>query len=420
MANTFKFGNGEWAVGKETALAYNDENSNFKPLPFTFDRASTATVVNKDGLIETVGVDEPRIDFLNNTKGHLLLEPQRRNDILYSEDIESWSISGTITKENNVAISPDGTLNAGTITTNDASGFHRITQTISVSSNSTYTSSLFIKKVQSQTNYMGIGFVFTGGTADVGYVIFDAVNGIAVSADVRIDVISEVKDFGDYWRLQSTATDNGSNTSLQFNIYATLSTNGTTTGLGISSPRTIWGIQLEAGTYATSYIPTSGQSGGVTRSAETCYNQPPSGVIGQTELTLFYQGIVEYSSSDGHAITLSQGLDGSGSERMLLYRQSDGNVYFYIIDSTTQFSTPLLVNSNPQYNDKYAIAIKQNDLVIYCNGVKAAENNSGTLPSTQYVYLNEWSNQINHQSKIMDVRLYNTALTDQELAELTT
>ena len=57
MANTFKFGNGEWAVGKETALAYNDENSNFKPLPFTFDRASTATVVNKQGLIETVGID---------------------------------------------------------------------------------------------------------------------------------------------------------------------------------------------------------------------------------------------------------------------------------------------------------------------------------------------------------------------------
>ena len=85
MANTFKFGNGEWAVGKETALAYNDENSNFKPLPFTFDRASTATVVNKQGLIETVGIDEPRIDFLNNTKGHLLLEPQRQNVITYSE-----------------------------------------------------------------------------------------------------------------------------------------------------------------------------------------------------------------------------------------------------------------------------------------------------------------------------------------------
>ena len=89
MSKTFQSGNGEWAVGKETALAYNDENSNFKPLPFTFDRGSIGTVVNKQGLIETVGIDEPRIDFLNNTKGHLLLEPSRQNLITYSEDFSN-------------------------------------------------------------------------------------------------------------------------------------------------------------------------------------------------------------------------------------------------------------------------------------------------------------------------------------------
>jgi hypothetical protein len=53
MANTFKFGNGKWAVKDGSALAYNDENGNFKPLPFDFTRASSATRVNKDGLIET-------------------------------------------------------------------------------------------------------------------------------------------------------------------------------------------------------------------------------------------------------------------------------------------------------------------------------------------------------------------------------
>ena len=37
--NTLKFGNGEWYGKKDTILAYNDENSNFKPLPFRFDRA---------------------------------------------------------------------------------------------------------------------------------------------------------------------------------------------------------------------------------------------------------------------------------------------------------------------------------------------------------------------------------------------
>ena len=48
--NTLKFGNGEWYGKEDTILAYNSENNNYKPLPFTFERASTATRVNKEGL----------------------------------------------------------------------------------------------------------------------------------------------------------------------------------------------------------------------------------------------------------------------------------------------------------------------------------------------------------------------------------
>ena len=82
MANTLKFGNGEWYGKKDTILAYNDENSNYKPLPFDFSRASSATVVNKDGLIETVGSGQPRIDYKDDSEGALLLEPSRTNLLL--------------------------------------------------------------------------------------------------------------------------------------------------------------------------------------------------------------------------------------------------------------------------------------------------------------------------------------------------
>ena len=88
MANTFKFGNGNWAVKDGYVLAYNDENNNFKPLPFDFTRASSATRVNKQGLIETVPSGKPRIDFLNNTSGHLLLEPSRTNSLLQSNQLQ--------------------------------------------------------------------------------------------------------------------------------------------------------------------------------------------------------------------------------------------------------------------------------------------------------------------------------------------
>ena len=64
---------------KRILLGYNSENNNYKPLPFDFTRASSATRVNKDGLIETVGGGEPRIDFKDDSKGALLLEPSRTN-----------------------------------------------------------------------------------------------------------------------------------------------------------------------------------------------------------------------------------------------------------------------------------------------------------------------------------------------------
>ena len=69
MANTLKLGAGKWATGNGTVLAFNDENNNFKPLPFTFNRASRATVINQSGLIEEVGAGDPRIDFNDDTKG---------------------------------------------------------------------------------------------------------------------------------------------------------------------------------------------------------------------------------------------------------------------------------------------------------------------------------------------------------------
>ena len=108
MSNTLKLGNGQWATGKDTILAYNDLNSNYKPLPFSFSRDTSATVVNKDGLIETVGSGEPRIDFKDNTKGALLLEPSRSNINDYSEDVSEWGDINT-----NVSLTTDSSSICG-------------------------------------------------------------------------------------------------------------------------------------------------------------------------------------------------------------------------------------------------------------------------------------------------------------------
>ena len=96
MANSMKFGNGQWATKKDSILAYNDENANFKPLPFVTSRASTATRVNKAGLLETVASGVPRVDYLDNSKGSYLIEGNSTNLITESEAFGKsyWTKSG--------------------------------------------------------------------------------------------------------------------------------------------------------------------------------------------------------------------------------------------------------------------------------------------------------------------------------------
>ena len=144
MANTFKFGNGNWAVKDGYALAYNDENNNFKPLPFDFTRASSATTLNRQGLIETVGSGKPRIDFTDNTSGHLLLEPSRTNDTQRSEQFDNsyWTKYDTSVSANQV-VSPDGAVTADKLIEDTGTSNHMIGRSLSFTSG---TLSLFLSK----------------------------------------------------------------------------------------------------------------------------------------------------------------------------------------------------------------------------------------------------------------------------------
>jgi len=96
MLETLKFGGGNWANKTDSTLAYSDQYGNYKPLPFDFTRASSATRVNKQGLIESVNEGIARIDYSDSTQGALLLEPQRTNLITQSEAFGNtyWTKNG--------------------------------------------------------------------------------------------------------------------------------------------------------------------------------------------------------------------------------------------------------------------------------------------------------------------------------------
>ena len=52
MAKTFNYGAGIWATKTGSSMAYNDQNDNYKPTPFSVTRDSIATRINKQGRSE--------------------------------------------------------------------------------------------------------------------------------------------------------------------------------------------------------------------------------------------------------------------------------------------------------------------------------------------------------------------------------
>ena len=197
MANTFKYGSGVWATKKGSSLAYNDQDDNYKPLPFTADRASTATRVNKEGLIEVVGQDKLRIDYTDSTKGVALLEPSRTNLSPDSERMDLWSSLRT-TEAINSGTSPDGKNNAVKITMTSDTGEHSVYDGVSVTSGTAYTNSIFIKRGTGSSDWQYFQFRFrNGGFGTGGGVVVDIHNGTITYNSGLTDY--GIENYGDGW-----------------------------------------------------------------------------------------------------------------------------------------------------------------------------------------------------------------------------
>ena len=387
MANTLKFGNGTWAVKKDSLLAYNSENNNFKPLPFDFSRASSATVVNKDGLIETVGSGEPRIDFKDNTKGALLLEPQRSNLIPYSSDYTgaSWVKTGLAVNSNQI-ISPDGTLNADEVNITAANA-HYLFDSISVSASTNYTFTFYVKK---------------GTATDASYSILNETNFTnIVNTTSYFNQISDTN----WTRISVEFTTPSGATSIR--VYPLR--DGSSTGTIY-----IYGAQLEEGSYSTSLINTQGSA--VTRVAESSSQTVPDGVIGQTEGSAYFEYTCNGSDSSGQRIFVLRG--SSTADRIAVFDQS-GKIRIYVADGGgLQLDTTTNVDTVSTH--KVAFRYKLDDFKLYIDGTAIVTDTTFTVPSLNSVYVGTsegFGGTLG--GNVSDVKLYNTALTDNELQQLT-
>jgi hypothetical protein len=255
---TLKFGNGTWATKEGSTLAYNNENNNFKPLPFTTTRASSATRVNKQGLIETVASGVPRIDF-TDANGALLLEPQRTNLNTYSDPTiaQQGSTSyASVTYQDNYTWGLGNVIN-NAIVFGDNSTTRYAYYSSTVSSGASYSLSFFIKMDDNSVPIPATDFllVLAGTSIASGYTIDNYGNNV--------------------YRVSVSGTAGASNTANGILKVASHS----------AKTFKITGFQVEQGSYATSYIPTQGSA--VTRIADVCTGAGNDQVINSAEGVLY-------------------------------------------------------------------------------------------------------------------------------------
>ena len=418
MSNTLKFGAGKWATGTDTVLAYNDENSNFKPLPFDFTRASTATVVNKLGLIEDVASGTPRIDFLGNTKGALLLEPQRSNLITYSEafDNAAWTKSGTTIVDNAIA-SPDGYVNAAKLVENSANAGHYMYVAATFAVGNYYTYSVFAKK--GGTDYLQL-LMSSNSFSITAYANFDLLNGVVgtvgANTTAKIEALAN-----DWYRLSTTylcGTSGTQNSSLFLADSSTMARAGSYLGNGTNGAY-LYGAQYEAGSYSTSLINTSGTA--VTRVAETCSQTVPSGIIGQTEGTIFVEANLSNIIDPTNLRGILEINDGTTSNRFSIYRGAN-DLSLSVIVFTAAAAVANIAASTISGQIKIAVAYNSSDVTVYINGSLIGTDTSVTIPACSDLDLGIVTTNTTRilGDGINQALIFKTRLTNAELATLTT
>ena len=382
------------------------------------DYIETTTAAVYEGITDNL----PRLDYSGGAScPSLLLEPSRTNLITQSEYFSSADWTKTaINVTDNAVTSPEGIANAAKLVETTANSVHQINQSHSLSGND-YSFSVFVKKAERRY----VSLVFSDQARYLSQHTFDLEDGVLTDSFDYGGVTSTFvpEDYGNGWyrlTLSSSYASWSGSVIPRFYIENTATPSqppaNNYVGDGTSGIY-IYGFQLEAGIYPTSYIPTYGTS--ASRAGDNPYNTSATSVIGQSEGTLFVEFTRdELAAYTQRVLTLS---DGTTSNVIGFQLAQANSLTFYCIDGGVA-SAVITKSSATTANQKVklAAAYANNDFVFYVDGVQVGSDSSGSVPSTSQIKLNRPTGGTPFIGDLHQVLLFKTRLTNAELAALTT
>jgi hypothetical protein len=390
---------------------------------FTVTRATNATRVNASGLIESVASGIPRLDYFasDGTVGcpALLVEPSGTNTLSGSVSLDTgWTITADTTVTSGI-ISPSGSTNATLFqATNTAS---RVRQTATLASGSTYTFSCFGK-----FGALSSGFslnVFDENAASYG-------SGVCQAFNLNEGTLGASGTIGAGFTLQSVGMENYGSGWYRCRMTVLMGYTPTTPRVGFrvgtqisgrplsvaSGTVNAWGAQLETGSVATSYIPTT--TAAVTRNADVVsVSGAVSGSIGQLSGTIY----AEVDVRNLFAGSLLVVDDGDTSDFIAIGRLANLTIRAQIRRAGGSTTTIITSSAVALGVHKIDLAYTNGDYALYIDGVSAGTStNSTNYPATsltQCVLSN--TNYVPFNDRILDAALYTTRLSNAELAAIT-
>jgi hypothetical protein len=343
----------------------------------------------------------------------LLLEPQRTNEVPFSEQFDNaaW-VKQNITISPNTQTAPDGTLSADKLIVDSGAVFSSIsnycrTAALTLTTGVVHTVSVYAKADGFDALSVRVSTSSGMGGGPTLSVVVNLTTGVPLATSFGTYIGREAAANGYYRYIFQTNAIASATNYLSFVQADTTATEGNGVD-GIS----IWGAQLEEGAYATSYVKT--EAAAVTRLADAASKTGISSLIGQTEGTLFAEFNARSLSETRRVLTAYA--DGNN---FIMLTLMDTNVLRFLVFEggaiQANFTTPIVDG-----NVKMAGAYKANDFVFYVNGVQRGTDTSGTVPATSEIYVGYDASNSNYLADgLNQALLFKTRLTNDQLAELT-
>jgi len=361
----------------------------------TFTRSTTATYIDRYGVLQTAAIDTPRFE-----REGLLIEGESTNILLYSRDLSNGVWTGTaVTPVTDGTLGPDGVTQAWKVEDNSNTATQYLNNNVTTGGYVVggHAGSFFLKAGTS--SLCRVNFQVYGTTTCAEYAYINLTTGVSSNPAITTHKLAN----GWWWIKMPADNTDAANIYSRVLIYpATGAASMDATAMG-----SVYCIdaQIEALPFATSPVFTT--SAPVTRTADHCsltsvgnYQHYPVTYMCDFEL---FASPTDQSGTNSRIFSIN----GPGTED---FRTSVSSAWGWIASAEAGYVW--LNSAEIVTNHRLAITIEDTDIKIYLDGViKLSTTHSITKYGATEILLGEYATNVMY-GHISNFRIFGNAISE--------